>query len=181
MSSFDKVIGYESVKKEIIRVCDVVKNGEKYRKLGVKLPNGLLLYGRPGLGKTLIANCFIEESGRKSYVCRKDLPRDEFIKYLKDTFDKAKENAPSIILLDDFDKFANQDKDHCNAEEYITIQSCIDDIKGYDVFVIATANELSLVPDSLLRAGRFDSIIEITKPKGDDIEKIIRYYLTSKS
>ena len=70
---------------------------------------------------------------------------------------------PSIILLDDFDKFANEDKDHKNAEEYVTIQSCIDEIKNYDVFVIATANDLSLVPSSLLRAGRFDTTIEIKK------------------
>lgn len=81
---------------------------------------------------------------------------DEFIKYIKKTFDDAKENAPSLVLLDDFDKFANEDKDHKNAEEYVTIQSCIDDIKSSEVFVIATANDLRLVPDSLIRAGRFD-------------------------
>ena len=81
---------------------------------------------------------------------------DEFIKYIKKTFDDARENAPSLVLLDDFDKFANEDKDHKNAEEYVTIQSCIDDIKSSEVFVIATANDLRLVPDSLIRAGRFD-------------------------
>lgn len=47
MNSFDKIIGYESIKIEITRICDVVKNGDKYKKLGVKLPNGLLLYGEP--------------------------------------------------------------------------------------------------------------------------------------
>ena len=75
MSSFDKIIGYESIKVEIARICDVVKNGDKYRKLGVTLPNGLLLYGEPGVGKTLFANCFIDECERKSFVCRKKLTR----------------------------------------------------------------------------------------------------------
>lgn len=180
MSSFDKIIGYESVKEEVSRICDVVKNGEKYKKLGVKLPNGLLLYGEPGLGKTLIANCFLEESGRKAFVCRKNMPSGEFVKYLKDVFEEARNKAPSIILLDDFDKFANEDEDHKNAEEYVTVQSCIDENKNCDVFVLATANDLSLIPQSLLRAGRFDTTIEIGKPKGEDSEKIIKYYLSMK-
>ena len=55
-----------------------------------------------------------------------------------------KNNAPSLVLLDDFDKFVNEDKGHKNAEEYVTIQSCIDDVKSSEVFVIATANDLRL-------------------------------------
>ena len=59
MSEFDNIIGYESIKVEVIRICDVVKNKTKYEKLGVSLPNGLLLYGEPGVGKTLFASCII--------------------------------------------------------------------------------------------------------------------------
>lgn len=73
MSEFDNIIGYESIKAEVIRICDVVKNEAKYEKLGVSLPNGLLLYGEPGVGKTLFASCFIKESERKSFICRKNL------------------------------------------------------------------------------------------------------------
>lgn len=181
MKGFDNVIGYDSIKLEIARICDIIKNSEKYQKLGVKIPKGLLLYGEPGVGKTLIANSFIEECGKKCYVCRKNLPDNEFIKYIKKTFEDAKNNVPSLVLLDDFDKFANEDKDHKNAEEYVTIQSCIDDVKSSEVFVIATANDLRLVPDSLLRAGRFDTSIEIKAPKGLDAEMIIRHYLSGKN
>ena len=181
MKGFDNVIGYDAIKLEIARICDIIKNSEKYQKLGVKIPKGLLLYGEPGVGKTLIANSFIEECGKKCYVCRKNLPDDEFIKYIKKTFEDARSNAPSIVLLDDFDKFANEDKDHKNAEEYVTIQSCIDDVKSAEVFVIATANDLRLVPESLLRAGRFDTSIEIKAPKGLDAEKIINHYLSGKN
>lgn len=181
MDCFDRIIGYDSIKVELIRICDVVKNGNKYKKLGVSLPNGLLLHGEPGVGKTLFANSFITHTERKSYTCRKNLPDGEFIKFIKDTFEEAKKNEPSIILLDDFDKFANEDKDHKNAEEYVTIQSCIDEIKEHDVFVIATANDLTLVPDSLLRAGRFDTTIEVKNPKGEDAEQIIRHYLSLKN
>lgn len=180
MNKFDKIIGYDAVKIEIERICDIVKNEKKYKTLGVNIPKGLLLYGAPGVGKTLFATCFIDECERKSFVCRKSLPDDEFIKYIKETFDKAKMKAPSIILLDDLDKFANEDEDHKNALEYVTIQSCIDEIKNDDVFVLATANELHLIPDSLLRAGRFDVRILINTPKGKDAEMIIKHYLETK-
>lgn len=180
MSEFDKIIGYKDVKAELIRLCDVIKNGEKYKALGVAPIGGLLLNGQPGVGKTLMANCFIKESGRKAFTCRKNKPDGEFVNEIKSTFLKAVENAPSIILLDDMDKFANEDDCHRNAEEYVTVQSCIDEIKGQDVFVLATANGTKKLPDSLLRAGRFDTIINVDVPNGNDAVEIVRYYLSTK-
>ena len=56
MSAFDKVIGYEKEKEELLQICDIVKNPEKYSALGVRLPHGILLYGDPGVGKTLMAS-----------------------------------------------------------------------------------------------------------------------------
>lgn len=180
MSEFDKIIGYEDVKAELIRLCDVIKNGEKYKALGVAPIGGLLLDGDPGVGKTLMANCFIKESGRKAYVCRKNKPDGEFVNEIKNTFFEAMENAPSIILLDDMDKFANEDNYHINAEEYVTVQSCIDEVKGKDVFVLATTNGTENFPKSLLRAGRFDTMIEVKAPEGKDAVDIVKYYLSMK-
>lgn len=91
--------------------------------------------------------------------------RRKFVNEIKNTFAKAVENAPSIILLDDMDKFANEDDHHRNAEEYVTVQSCIDEIKGKEVFVLATTNGTKNLPDSLLRAGRFDTIINVGVPE----------------
>lgn len=71
MNGFDKVIGYDAIKLEIARICDVIKNSDKYQKLGVKIPKGLLLYGEPGVGKTLIANSFIEECGKNVMFAEK--------------------------------------------------------------------------------------------------------------
>ena len=180
MSEFDKIIGYKDVKAELIRLCDVIKNGEKYKALGVAPVGGLLLDGEPGVGKTLMANCFIKESGRTAFVCRKNKPDGEFVNEIKNTFNEAANNAPSIILLDDMDKFANEDGFHRNAEEYVTVQSCIDEVKGKEVFVLATTNGTDNLPDSLLRAGRFDAIIEVKAPEGQDAVDIVKYYLSMK-
>ena len=180
MKEFDKVIGYEDVKIELERIIDMMINPKKYRDLGAQTTRGLLLHGRPGVGKTLMAKCFIKASKRKAFTVRKDLPDGDFVKYIKDTFKKAKKEAPSIVFLDDMDKFANEDRHHRNAEEFVTIQSCIDDCKDDEVFILATTNELDAIPESLLRAGRFDKTIVIRNPEGEDAEKIIAHYLKKK-
>lgn len=181
MDAFDKIIGYDEVKKELKQFGDILSNPEVYKKLGVSEPRGLLLYGPPGVGKTLMAEAVIKSSKRHAYICRKDEPNGKFVKKIKKTFAEATENAPSIVLLDDVDKFANGDEVHRDAEEYVTVQSCIDDIKGKQVFVIATANSIHCLPRSLLRAGRFDRKIGIMVPTGTDAVNIIEYYLKKKT
>ena len=179
-NAFDKIIGYESIKKELAQIADVLKNSEEYKKLGVTAPRGLLLYGVPGVGKTLMANAVIKESGRHVVVCRKDRPNGDFVKEIKKKFKEAKDAAPSIILLDDMDKFANGDDRHPDAEEYVTVQSCIDEVKGKEVFVLATVNNIRVLPRSLYRAGRFDNVIEIKKPRGQDAIEIVDHYIKQK-
>lgn len=178
---FKPVIGYKSIKNEMIKICDIMRNREFYSKLGVSVPNGLLLSGSPGLGKTLMANCFIKASGRKAFACRKDKPDRDFINHIKNTFDEAVKNAPSIVFLDDMDKFANGDSYHKNSEEFVTIQSCIDNVKNKDVFVLATINDEYSIPNSLLRAGRFDNRINVVSPKREDAEKIVEHYIKRKN
>jgi len=180
MKEFNKVIGYEDVKIELERIIDMMINSDKYKKLGVQTTRGLLLHGEPGVGKTLMAKCFIKASKRNTYTIRKDLPDGTFVKYIKSTFDKAKKNAPSIVFLDDMDKFANCDEKHRNADEFVTIQSCIDDCKDYEVFVLATTNDLDNIPKSLLREGRFDKTLVIENPEGEDAKRIVNHYLKNK-
>ena len=176
MNEFDKIIGYADIKKELEQLADILRGNEAYTKLGVKIPRGLLLHGEPGLGKTLMATCLIKASGRMVFTCRKDLPNGEFVKAIRQTFCKAQNATPSIVFLDDMDKFANGDVRHPDAEEYVTVQSCIDSVKGHDVFVLATANNIHALPDSLLRVGRFDREIEVEAPSGEDAEEIIGHY-----
>ena len=152
MSSFEKVIGYRSIKRELLQICDMIRNRAIYEEMGARLPHGLLLYGDPGLGKSLLAKCFIEESGLNTVTVRRDKGGDAFIDSIKQAFTRAKEEAPAIVFLDDMDKFANEDCSHSDAPEYVAVQAGIDDVKETDVFVIATANEICRLPDSLRRS-----------------------------
>lgn len=181
MSEFDKIIGYEDIKAELSRFADVLKKPEKYSKLGVTIPSGIMLFGEPGVGKTLMAKCFIAETGCKVYTLRKEKPNGDFVKEIKETFEAAKkEKGISIVFLDDLDKFANEDNNHRDAEEYVAVQSCIDDSKGSRVFTFATVNNMFCLPDSLLRAGRFDKQIEVDLPRSKEAEGIIGHYLSQK-
>ena len=129
MKAIDKIIGYSGIKSELRQIGDTLKNREAYERLGASAPKGLLLYGEPGVGKSLMATAVIEESGRQAFTCRKDKPNGDFVKHIKEIFDLAAENAPSIVYLDDMDKFSNGDAKRPDAEEYVTVQSCIDEVK----------------------------------------------------
>lgn len=180
MNSFEKVIGYETIKNELMQIVDMVHNKERYEALGARMPSGVLLHGNPGIGKTLLAKCFIEECGLTAYTLRNNKGGDKFVDEITKTFEKAKSNAPAIIFLDDMDKFANDDDMHCDAQEYVAVQAGIDDVKGHNVFVIATTNDMRKLPDSLIRQGRFDKIIYMNRPSNEDAAKIIKHYLKNK-
>ena len=180
MKGFEKIIGYKSIKKELILYADVLKNPKKYSALGVNVPSGILLCGDPGLGKTLMATCFIEETGLKAFVLRKEKSNGSFVNEIRKTYENARKEAPSIVFLDDMDKFSNTDSDYKDTEEYVTIQSCIDESKECGIFTLATSNSLFNLPSSLLRPGRFDEVIEVNPPCRKEVEEIIQYYLSQK-
>lgn len=177
MNTFESIIGYEEIKYELRIIADVLKNTDKYKAFGVCAPRGLLLSGEPGVGKTLMANALIYESGRKTFVCRKNLTDAEFVNHISKVFDNAKRSAPSIVFLDDIDKFANNDTEHKNEGIFVTVQSLIDELKDSEVFVLATANEPEKLPDSLKREGRFDKTIGVFAPFGDEGKEIVAHYL----
>lgn len=180
MNNFDKIIGYEEIKKELRQITDTLKNRDVYEKLGATSPSGLLLYGDPGVGKSMMANAVISESGLAFFTVRKNMGKDSFVDEIKATFDKAMKHAPAIVYLDDMDKFANVDNRHPNADEYVAVQACIDEVKGKGIFVLATANDIDCLPDSLIRTGRFDRSIEVKVPCDKDARQIIEHYMNQK-
>ena len=178
-NKFNNIIGYDNTKKTLERLIDVLNNPDKYKKLGSTIPHGLMLYGPPGLGKTTFAKEILRLTNRKNYIIRKTKSDGSFMDYISDTFNKAKKNQPSLILLDDLDKYSEDDRRH-NNEEFVTVQSLIDDIKNEDIFVIATVNDRYVLPSSLTRSGRFDILIPINYPNEKDSYNIIKHYLKGK-
>lgn len=178
MSAFDKIIGYDHIKAELMQISDMIHHPEVYAALDAKLPQGLLLSGAPGLGKTLMATALMEDSGLPCFTVRRSQSEDEFLKQLAHTFDEAAEAAPSMLLLDDMDKFSS---DEFSTAAFTAAQSCIDKVQEKRVFVIATVNNVKEIPDSLLRCGRFDRQIKVQRPNCTDGEQIIRRYLSGKA
>ena len=170
---FSNIIGYDDIKKSLKTIVDVLNNEEKYKNLGCNIAHGLLLYGSPGTGKTSIANEILENAiNRQKYIIRKTKSDGEFMDYMNEVFSEAVRNQPSIILLDDLEKFAEDDS-HSNQEEYVTVQSLIDGIKDDDVFDyvgrntrLEIRNDQRLVISQML-AQPYEMIPEIDKMPWD--------------
>lgn len=180
MDKFDeKVIGYDSIKETLRQIADVLKRPEAYKEKGVSMPRGLLMESASGLGKSLMASILMEESGRKSFVFRRINEGNTFLGEMKDIFDVAKEEAPSILLLEDLNLYVESNSPY--APEWACLQACIDETSDVDIFVIATTNDTRYMPQSLLRPGRFDYILNLNPPLGKTAEDIVSYYLRDKN
>lgn len=178
--TFDNILGYENIKSELMQIVDMIKEPQKYRELGASIPKGVLIYGEPGLGKTLMAEALIHETGLQCSTVKRTDKNTNVVDSIIRSFHYAKTNPPYIVFLDDLDKFANEDITHRNAQEYITVQACINEVKDKDVLVIATVNDMDLLPESLIRSGRFDRKIEVLPPTIREAMKIIQHYIKDK-
>ena len=145
MDKFDeKVIGYESTKDILRQILDILKRPEVYKRKGISIPRGLLMESDPGLGKSLLASILMEESERKPFVFRKTSQENSFLDELRAVFAMAKEDAPSILLLEDLNLYVESTSPY--APEWACLQACIDDAKDTDLFVIATTNDTRYMP-----------------------------------
>ena len=176
--AFDEVIGYENVKRRLRMISDMLKHPEEYRRFNGLMKGGILFEGVSGVGKTTMARCLIASSGRKYFTCRKKGTVKEFPALIRKTFEEAEKAAPSIVFLDDIDKFVPEDSHNRDADAFVTVQSCMDDLNGKDVFVVATAQKFYKLPVSLRRHGRLGEIIYLTPAEGDDWIQIVNHYLS---
>ena len=180
MNAFDKIIGYNNVKEEIYQIIDMYENLEYYKSLGASIPKGLMLYGEPGMGKTILAKALIKEAKVNSYLIRKNKSKNDILNEINEVFNNASKDESAIIFIDDIDKFKDLEGDIEDNEVLNTIQAKIDDVHGKNVLVVATCNDFKHLPDSLVRDGRFDRKIELKTPSKEDAAKIIKYYMKDK-
>ena len=179
MEQFNRIIGMEKIKAKLMPILQSVLKPDHFRKLGVVSPKGLLLYGRPGTGKTTLCEAFIEASGLPSFPLKQEGTKDDFLRLAKEAFEKAAEASPSIVFIDDIDK-AIDGKRGDDFRPFHVIQSLMDSVKEKEVFVIATANDIREIPNSLLRKGRIDFKIHVGAPSPEDVRLLTAHFLEGK-
>ena len=171
---FDDVAGLDEEKNELIEIVDFLKNPEKYTKMGAKIPRGVLLYGKPGTGKTLIAKAIAGEAD----VPFISMSGSEFIEMfaglgasrVRKLFDKARKLAPCIVFIDEIDAIGSRRTSNSGAEteNNQTLNQLLVEMDGFSseetIIVLAATNRPEMLDKALLRPGRFDRRITIPAP-----------------
>ncbi|HMY80257.1 MAG TPA: ATP-dependent zinc metalloprotease FtsH [Candidatus Absconditabacterales bacterium] len=191
-TTFKDVAGMEEVKQELAEIVDFLKHSEKYTKVGARIPKGVLLYGAPGCGKTLLARAVAGEAGVPFYSAS----GSEFMEMLvgmgaakvRELFGKAKTTAPSIIFIDEIDAIGKKrGSGHTGGhqEQEQTLNQILTEMDGFEqgtnVIVMAATNRPDTLDPALLRSGRFDRKIMVSNPTLEERVEIINYYLTNKT
>ena len=172
--SFDDVAGLEEEKQELIEIVDFLKRPEKYTKMGARVPKGVLLYGKPGTGKTLIAKAIAGEAD----VPFISMSGSEFIEMfaglgasrVRKLFEKARKLAPCIVFIDEIDAIGSRRTSNSGAEteNNQTLNQLLVEMDGFSseetIIVLAATNRPEMLDKALLRPGRFDRQITIPNP-----------------
>jgi cell division protease FtsH len=172
--SFADVAGVEEAKQELQEVIEFLKTPEKFRRLGGKIPKGILLVGPPGTGKTLLAKAVAGEAGVPFF----SISGSEFVELfvgvgaarVRDLFIQAKEKAPCIIFIDELDALgkARGVGPMAHEEREQTLNQLLVEMDGFDprvgVILMAATNRPEILDPALLRAGRFDRHVLVDRP-----------------
>lgn len=186
--TFKDVAGLENVKQELVEIVDFLKNPEKYRKMGARVPKGTLLFGPPGTGKTLLGRAVAGEAGVPFF----SINGSEFIQLyvgvgasrVRDLFNVAKMNAPSILFIDEIDAVGRQrgtglGGGHDEREQ--TLNQILSEMDGFtqteSVMVMAATNRPDVLDQALMRPGRFDRHITVDRPSLKGRVEIFKVYL----
>ncbi|EHL89724.1 ATP-dependent metallopeptidase HflB [Campylobacter sp. 10_1_50] len=173
---FDDVAGVEEAKEEVQEIVDYLKSPDKYLRLGAKIPKGILLVGPPGTGKTLLARAVAGEASVPFFSMSASSFIEMFVgvgaSRVRDLFENAKKEAPSIVFIDEIDaigKSRNSGPMGGNDEREQTLNQLLSEMDGFDadkspVIVIAATNRPEVLDAALLRPGRFDRQVLVDKP-----------------
>lgn len=186
MSEFDRIAGYKEEKEELISLSELIKNREKLYEIGGRLPRGLGLVGPNGVGKTILAKCFIKESQCKCVsIDYNEIENDDgFAAYLKQKFAEAASDLPCILFIDELDKLVGHGPIFLMDDSFDKSRILLSEINRYSgvegLFLLVCANERYNIDSSLVRSGRLDKTIKIDYPNDKERLDIIHYYLRNK-
>ena len=186
--TFDDVAGIDEAKDELMEVVEFLKQPERYRRLGGKIPKGVLIVGAPGTGKTLLAKAVAGEAGVPFF----SISGSEFVEMfvgvgaarVRDLFAQAEQKAPCIIFIDELDALGkargvgNIAGGHSEQEQ--TLNQLLVEMDGFDtnkgVIILAATNRPEILDAALLRPGRFDRHIALDRPDLKGRGKILKVH-----
>jgi cell division protease FtsH len=187
--TFDDIAGIDEARGELMEVVDFLKNPDRYRRLGGKIPKGVLIVGAPGTGKTLLAKAVAGEAGVPFF----SLSGSDFVEMfvgvgaarVRDLFAQAQEKAPSIIFIDELDALGKARGvspivgGHDEREQ--TLNQLLAELDGFDtqkgVMILAATNRPEILDPALLRPGRFDRQVVLDRPDLRGREKILKVHV----
>jgi cell division protease FtsH len=188
--TFADVAGIDEAKAELSEVVDFLKNPQRYTKLGARVPHGVLLYGLPGTGKTLLARAVAGEAEAAFF----SISASEFVEAIvgvgasrvRDLFKQAKESAPAIVFIDELDAIGRSRTSGVagfsggNDEREQTLNQILTEMDGFDsstsVIVIGATNRPDVLDQALLRPGRFDRRVAVQPPDRAGREAILKVH-----
>ncbi|HEY4601840.1 MAG TPA: ATP-dependent zinc metalloprotease FtsH [Cerasibacillus sp.] len=185
--SFDDVAGQDEAKVALLEIVDFLHNPKKYKKIGAKMPKGVLLVGPPGTGKTLLAKALAGESKVPFF----SISGSEFVEMfvgtgaarVRDLFQQAQEKAPCIVFIDELDaigKSRDTGFPGTNDEREQTLNQLLAEMDGFDadqgVLILAATNRPEVLDKALLRPGRFDRRVPVELPDIKGREAILKVH-----
>jgi cell division protease FtsH len=190
--TFDDVAGIDEAKDELSEIVDFLRNPDKYRRLGGRIPRGVLLSGPPGTGKTLLARAVAGEA----HVPFFSMSASEFVEMIvgvgasrvRDLFEQAKKDAPAIIFIDELDAIGRSRAGSMgfgggNDEREQTLNQILTEMDGFDpsigVIVLAATNRPEVLDSALLRPGRFDRRVSVQPPDTIGRRQILKVHTRS--
>ena len=190
--TFEDVAGIDEAKAELTEVVDFLKNPDRYRRLGGRIPRGVLLSGSPGTGKTLLARAVAGQAGVPFF----SISASEFVEAIvgigasrvRDLFKQAKEAQPAIIFIDELDAIGRSRSGGGpftggNDEREQTLNQILTEMDGFEsteaVIVLAATNRPEVLDAALLRPGRFDRRVAVPAPDKDGRRKILGVHTRS--
>lgn len=190
--TFKNVAGNEEAKESVKDIIDFLKEPEKYSTYGARMPKGIILYGEPGTGKTLLAKAVAGEAGVPFYA----VSGSDFIQVyvgvgasrIRQLFKKAKADGKAVIFIDEIDAIGKKRDGSAGKggsdERDQTLNALLTEMSGFNekegIVVMAATNRLDMLDPALLRPGRFDRHIEVSLPDVVAREKILSLHLKNK-